>query len=68
MCRYMGQGAETLTGAAGEPQAPVLLAEESPRRGWAVSHARSVSVLRSAVPQSNSPCSDQKERRWMGTL
>lgn len=68
MCGYRGQGAETLMGAAGEPQAPVLLAEESPRRGRAVSHARSVSMLRSAVPQSNSPCSDQKERRWMGTL
>lgn len=68
MCEYTGQGAQTLTGAAGEPQAPVLLAEEGPRRGWAVSHACLASVLRSAAPQSNSPCSDQKEGRWMGML
>lgn len=69
MCEYTGQGAQTLTGAAGEPQAPVLLAEEGPRRGWAVSHAllseRCWSLLRL---KATAPARIKRKERWMGML
>lgn len=63
MCGYNRArgGPDSGDGAAGEPRPPSCWQRRALAGAGAVSHACSASVLRSAAPQSNSPCSDQKE-------